>query len=524
MRPRLRSILVASNLLLLYLPLGGLEVLRLYESALVRQTESELLGQGAILVAVFEAALHRAAAPGATPPNASSAPRPWQPRAATLDLAVDSVRPRAPEPAVTEASPDRIATMAGAELGTVIAAAQLRTLAGIRLVDRRGVIVASTAGGDLGRSLAAWEEVDAALHGAVTSLLRERVSEHPSPPPSSISRGSALRVFVALPVYTDGELAGAVVLSRSPRSLAETLWAKRGHLALAAALLLVAAFAASLVTSRWVVQPISDLVLQSKRVARGDPATMGALVHPRTREVAELSEALATMADVLERRTARVRDFAAQVSHELKTPVTAILGAIELLGDHSVSMPDDRRRRFLDNIRADAQRIDRLVRRLLELARAEVMRPGDDRTDVAVLLASVANRYREAGLGLTLDEIPNGLTVAISSELLESILGTLLDNARQHGGAQVRVAIRGTASGGRAVVTVSDDGPGVSEGNRARLFEPFFTTARERGGTGLGLAIARALLAAHDGSLRLEPSEAGACFRIELPQSAPSAA
>ena len=126
-RPRLRTILFAVNLVILALPLGGVTVLRLYESALVRQTESELVGQAAILAAAYRAALARArpavtraadngvpAAPEWLPPEER-----WQPRAATLDLALDTVRPR--PPAAPESAPpaDPAAVAAGRELMAV---------------------------------------------------------------------------------------------------------------------------------------------------------------------------------------------------------------------------------------------------------------------------------------------------------------------------------------------------------------------------------------------------------------------
>src|SRR5438874_949502 len=236
-RPRLRTILFAVNLVILALPLGGVTVLRLYESALVRQTESELLGQAAILAAAYRAALGRArpdparAADYGVPAALEWLPAEgrWQPRAATLDLALDSVRPRPPAASESAAPADPAAVAAGRELMAVMQDAQAITLAGIRVTDFRGVVVAST-GEELGRSLAEREEVARALRGEPVSLLRERVSEAPRPPLASLSRGTRVRVFVALPVLDGRRVVGAVVLSRSPRSIGETLYDKRFHL------------------------------------------------------------------------------------------------------------------------------------------------------------------------------------------------------------------------------------------------------------------------------------------------------
>ena len=94
------------------------------------------------------------------------------------------------------------------------------------------------------------------------------------------------------------------------------------------------------------------------------------LRHPVTHDIAELSEAVATMAQTLEQRADYIRNFAAHVSPEFKTPLSAIQGSVELLRDHADSMPPGQRKRFIDIPSNDALRLERLVRRLLELARA----------------------------------------------------------------------------------------------------------------------------------------------------------
>jgi signal transduction histidine kinase len=112
----------------------------------------------------------------------------------------------------------------------------------------------------------------------------------------------------------------------------------------------------------------------------------------------------------------------------------------------------------------------------------------------------------------------------MASETFREILGNLLENARLHGGDEVRVCLspRIDRSPGPAtlVMTVADDGPGISEANAPRIFTPFFTTARARGGSGLGLSIVRSLLEAHGGTIELEPGSPGAVFTIRLPSIA----
>ena len=107
--------------------------------------------------------------------------------------------------------------------------------------------------------------------------------------------------------------------------------------------------------------------------------------------------------------------------------------------------------------------------------------------------------------------------VAVGEDIFAPMIDALLDNAVTHASAGAHVDITARAAREHVVITVSDDGPGISEANAARIFQPFFTTARARGGTGLGLAIAGALASNAGGAIRLVPSPVGAAFEVELP-------
>ena len=106
----------------------------------------------------------------------------------------------------------------------------------------------------------------------------------------------------------------------------------------------------------------------------------------------------------------------------------------------------------------------------------------------------------------------------MAEETLDAVLGNLVDNARQHGGDDVAIAIYADYVQDRdqVVIRVQDNGPGISPANSARVFEPFFTTARDKGGTGLGLAIVKSLIVAHRGDIQLRPCADGACFQLCL--------
>jgi signal transduction histidine kinase len=525
-RPRLRTILLIVNLVLIVLPLTGILTLRLYESALVRQTESELIAQGAMVAAAFRAAWLAAAgedvlqsmpalpASFVAPPADQS---PWRPRPAVLDLAEDPVLPPPPDGQPPVQPPEPVAVAAGEALQPVLREAQLTTLAGIRILDVNGIVVATTRE-DYGLSLGAWEEVKEALAGDWASRLRVRPPEAIDPPPTLISRISTLRVFVSVPVIEQGRMLGAVVLSRTPRTIVQALYGKRWHLAGLAALLVGSVVLLAFFSAFTISRPLRAVMLQARRAAGGERGAVIPVRHPGTREIEDLSASIVTMAQTLERRADYIAAFAAEVSHEFKTPLTAIRGTVEVLRDHLDEMTPDERERFLGNIEQDVGRLDRLVRRLLELARADMLRPAPhESAGLDDIAAALGEDYRRAGLPVAIEPGGGALAVAMAGDLLHAVLRNLLDNIRQHAGAGASARLAWRVEDGAAVLRVADDGVGISPGNAARIFDRFFTTARGAGGTGLGLAIVRSQLAAHGGTIALIPSGRGAAFEIRLP-------
>ncbi len=526
-RPRLRSLLLIVNLVILALPLGGIWVLRIYESALIRQTESELIAQGAFIVASYKALLARIAEEEAlidygrplSPPWDKPLPSGhWRPRPATLDLATATIHARLPEPIPTDAVVDSLAAAVGQELTPMLRDAQVVTLAGIRVVDYHSRVVAST-NEWIGRSMHNSQEVTRALKGESISLLRQRISDESSPPLASISRGTGIRVFVAMPIVQNGRAIGAVLLSRTPPNITQTLYGKRYHLLYGGGLLLVVIGLLAVFTSLTISRPVRALIRQAERAVRGETGAIVPLTHPVTQEIAQLSQVLAAMAQTLEQRADTIRSFASHVSHEFKTPLTAIQGAVELLWDHGDTMSEQERKRFLDNLRADAERLERLLRRLLDLARADALQIGSESTSIETVWQRLEARYQRLGLDLRREQPPGLPAVAMAVETLEAILCNLIDNAYQHRGESITIVVQSGYDSDRHQlwIQVQDNGPGISEANRKHIFEPFFTTARDSGGTGLGLAIVKSLLLAHRGEICLLPDEPGTCFQLWLP-------
>jgi signal transduction histidine kinase len=535
--PRLgmRSLFVLLGLLVLGLAGAGLVLFRVYDNQLIRQTEAELIAQGTSLASAFKRAMlerlpERELADGRSVqsygrPVAEAFAGLYQPgqqlraRLDRLALGRDVVRGRA-EPAKRPVEPaDAVALAAGESLSPILDETKQTTLAGLRIVDFRGTVVASS-GLELGQSLAEREEVRRALQGDPTSLLRRRVSDEPAPPYSSLSRETGVRVFVALPVVASGRVLGAVVLSRTPMTLGKAFYQDRMSLLAMAAILIAAVLAVSLLAAALIVRPVRALIRQTEAIAAGQAQGAEALPHPGTREIAKLSRSFAQMSTRLSERAQYIKGFAASVSHEFKTPLTAIRGTVELLRDHGGDMDAKDRERFLANLMQDTERLGQLVHRLLELARADVLAPSTDVCCVKSVVDRLVERYRGEGttiatVGLDMSEVRMG------GETLEAILCHLIDNARVHAGKDVVIEVRMTAADVKqgVVLEVSDNGPGISDANRSRVFEPFFTTNRDRGGTGMGLTIARALIHSHGGAIELLSSTQGARFRLVLSRS-----
>jgi signal transduction histidine kinase len=516
-RPRLATVVAGILVLVMALPLVGLFFFRLYENQLIRQTEAELIAQGAAIAAIYARDVRDAGIPaqrlGVSIPRddaagAGQSPEtgylPIEPR---LDLASDTVGPT--RPAAMQSSADPVFAAIGARLSPILEATQKTTLAGFRLLDPRGVVIAGR--GEVGQSLAEVEEVRAALGGRYASALRLRIPDQPAPPLYSVSRGTRVRVFTALPVAVDGKVAGVVYLLRTPNNIMKHLYGERGKVTAAAIAILGGTLLIGLVFLRTVSRPIHALIDRTRRIAAGERSAIRPLDHHGTYEMAELSAAFLDMAEKLQARSDSIQTFATHVSHELKSPLTAIQGAAELLRDSGGAMDDAERRRFSDNIVTDAGRLNLLVRRLLDLARAENRTPSGESTSIAAALALLPAEAR-----LTVRAAGDSdVLLRISAENGAIVLGNLIDNSASHGATLVTVAA--TSDESRATIVVSDDGNGISASNRARIFEPFFTTRRESGGTGMGLGIVLALLKAHDGTIRLVDSGHGTRFEITLP-------
>ena len=284
------------------------------------------------------------------------------------------------------------------------------------------------------------------------------------------------------------------------------------------------ALGAGLLIARRAMSPIAALTSTSRAIARtGDPSKH-VPQFATDDEVAELARTLQAMLDSLEEAReetegalVRQRQFVADASHELRTPLTSILANLELLAE----VLEGERGEAAHSALRSSQRMRRLVGDLLLLARADAKRQlPREPTDVGRVLVEAAAELGPMADGheLTVDA-DEAMVDGVRDELHRMALN-LMENAIRHTPDGTHVSARVASTNGQVVLTVEDDGPGVPEELRDRIFERFVRGAGDRGSSsGLGLSIVRAVAQSHGGSVELEKAIRGARFVVRLPRA-----
>jgi two-component system OmpR family sensor kinase len=296
------------------------------------------------------------------------------------------------------------------------------------------------------------------------------------------------------------------------------------------ALLSLALTAATFVGSGWladrVVRPVHEVIDQAEDVGAGS-LDRRIQAYADTREYRRLVDVLNTMLGRLQRAFEAQRRFTADASHELRSPLTAMRGELELALRRERS-PDEYRQ-VLDSTLEEVIRLSRISEDLLVLARSDsgVLQPRPERTDAAQVAGRVLSRLQgraeEKGVDLVLDDGSPAPVVA-DPGLLGQVVWNLVDNAIRHTPAGGRVEVRVRSGVGGLNLIVSDSGPGFGGDEPARVFDRFYRAdkARTHGAasvsTGLGLAIVKAAVDAHGGEVAAEDRpEGGARVEVRIP-------
>ncbi len=283
----------------------------------------------------------------------------------------------------------------------------------------------------------------------------------------------------------------------------------------------------------------AELAEAARRALEGSPKRLEIQLGQRTwiANVTPLlrGEVLVLLRDVTDARMAEStrRDFVANASHELRTPVSAIAGAAETLLSGAMDDPAQARS-FVEMIARNAERLARLTNDLLDLSRIESrqwpvkLEPVSVEATARRAVEVCAESARRKRIELRV-EVPEGTAVLADARALEQVLVNLLDNAVKYtpdGGSATVIA--GPVAGDRTEVVVSDTGLGIERHHLPRLFERFYRVdpgrSRGSGGTGLGLAIVKHLVQMQAGEIAVDTGAGGTSFRVRLPSAAPPGA
>ncbi len=273
--------------------------------------------------------------------------------------------------------------------------------------------------------------------------------------------------------------------------------------------------------------PLSQMAAAAGRIAQGDYSQNLPVGGPK--EVAALAASLNTMAAAVKASQKTQRDFLANVSHDLKTPLTSIRGFAQAIEEGAAEKPADVLR-AATVIREESERLIRLVADLLDLAKLESetaparAEPVDLAALVGALTERLAPRASEKGVQMELGRPLPAARVQGNADRLAQVIQNLLDNALKYtpAGGVVRVGLAGAQ--GRVTLSVADSGPGIPAEDLDRIFERFYQVDRARGrsadaaGVGLGLAIVKEIVTRHGGAIRAESVVGiGTRFVVELP-------
>ena len=491
---RIRTRLLIVNLVVVLVPIAGLEFARIYERQLLDGLERDMQNQAVLVKTSLEAALVRGEAFGSPAQEAELAHAALQTRTrirlvdAEHGLLVDSHRngpPEGKEPSAPFLSRDRVPFESG--------------LASAR---------AGESSPEPGLDLPHRPELQGAFRGQRSTATR--LSHNPP----------AVFLFLAEPVREHGAVRGAVYVTRSTTPVLQEMHRIRRGLTWVLVLALGLTAGLTLLLAWTISRPLERLAHAARRIAAGDsgldvPVAGGG-------EISELAEAFREMTRKLEARHRYISDFAADVAHEFKSPLTSIRGAAELLAEGAAD-DLDARERFLENIALDAARLDRLVSRLLELSRIDASEESPVLVDLEALVRRAVERSQGPDGGVVLDYASSIPVIPARPADLEAALLNLLDNALKFSppGSQVEVRVTGRAGEPFVSIEVSDHGPGIPDLHLPRIFERFFTTDADLSGTGLGLAIVKSVVEALGGAVTVHSAlGAGTRFCLRLPARA----
>jgi two-component system sensor histidine kinase ChvG len=336
----------------------------------------------------------------------------------------------------------------------------------------------------------------------------------------------SVTLYSAIPVLTGSRVIGAVLVSQSTYRILSDLYALRLDIFRLFLWSIVTAVVLSLLVSATITVPIRRLRDQAQAILDPRGRLLRGFTPSRSRdEVGELSRSLGELTARLERHVRLVESFASDVSHELKNPLASIRAAAEL----ALSSADPAERRaMLTMVLQDASRMERLLTGVREISRID-SGSTEERQGTPVSVKEIAAgavdgaRLRARNGGPTFCIQGDDASAWVPPARLQQVLENLLDNAAGFSPPDGTVRVSVGREEGWAVIRVSDEGPGIPDEHRARVFDRFFTfrPGEEKGAhAGLGLSIVKSIAESHGGNVAVRNlPRGGACFEVRLPSA-----
>ncbi|HKY09107.1 MAG TPA: two-component system sensor histidine kinase CreC, partial [Candidatus Binatia bacterium] len=312
-------------------------------------------------------------------------------------------------------------------------------------------------------------------------------------------------LYVAAPVMVNGALAGVLTIAKPTTNINNFLKGVKPQIVKVVAAAGLAAALLSYLASLWITRPIIRLTRYADEIGRGKRAEFPKLDRS---EVGEMGNAFVKMQETLEGKK-YVEEYVQKLTHEIKSPLSAIRGAAELLEE---PMAPEQQARFLSNIRQETHRIQEMVDRMLELSSLEnqkILEKMESVSFSSVLEAVIESKrpmLSQKNLKL-INQVPEAVTVRADRFLLFQALANLLQNAIDFSPADGAIELTGSVEDKKLRFTVVDRGPGIPDFALEKVFDKFFSLQRPDSGkksTGLGLNIVKEIAVLHKAEVKLE--------------------
>ncbi|MDO5675409.1 MAG: two-component system sensor histidine kinase CreC [bacterium] len=367
--------------------------------------------------------------------------------------------------------------------------------------DQKGMVLFDSKDpANIGRDFSRWLDVAYTLQGKYGARTTRR---------DSVDSNSS-ELYVAAPIYMNGAIVGVLSVSKPTTNILYFIAKARYRILAMAGLSLLAAAVLSFLVAYWITRPIKRLTRYALGIRDNRPVPFPRLDNS---ELGEMGRAFADMQEALEGKQ-YVECYVEHLTHELKSPLSAIAGAAELLDG---PMEEEQRHRFLVNIQDQSKRMQEIVERMLELAALENTKHLHKQETIALaaLVRTVLEEKeplickKKLGIENSIDE---QCRIVGDPFLLHQALANILQNAIEFSPNQGLVGINAKQDGEIASIRIKDQGPGIPAFARERIFEKFFSLQRPDTGkksTGLGLNFVQQVAILHGGSIELHKSAGG---------------